>query len=211
MCGAPDDPPTTTTTITGIWLTRTPGHRTSSRRGHLLDVGPVPEDGVAVGHHFGAGLLAEHAQQQQHAHERDHFHLQHHYGARLRAGYSSSGVGRVGVGRVGRLEPGRVVRIIHLRLRVPGAALGCSWKTGNARNIETEDRLVGDATIRGCKGRVGGGVKGGLGGGALVRAEWESLRVLPVLLGRGWRVQIPDRASRMALIRMVLFPPHSDA
>ncbi|CAB1458331.1 unnamed protein product [Pleuronectes platessa] len=48
-------------------------------RGHLLGVGPVPEDGVAVRHHFGAGLLAEYTHQQHQAHNDDHFHLQHHY------------------------------------------------------------------------------------------------------------------------------------
>lgn len=58
-----------------------PRTRTRPRRGHLLGVGAVPEDGVAVGHHFGTGLLAEYAHQQQHADEKDHFHLQHHYSA----------------------------------------------------------------------------------------------------------------------------------
>ena len=48
-------------------------------RGHLLGVGPVPEDGVAVRHHFGAGLLAENTHQQHQADHDDHFHLQHHY------------------------------------------------------------------------------------------------------------------------------------
>ncbi|KAG8011775.1 hypothetical protein GBF38_004106 [Nibea albiflora] len=46
---------------------------------HLLGVGPVPEDGVAVGHHFGTGLLAKYTHQQHQADEEDHFHLQHHY------------------------------------------------------------------------------------------------------------------------------------
>lgn len=48
-------------------------------RGHLLGVGPVPEDGVAVGHHFGVGLLAKNTHQQHQADKDDHFHLQHHY------------------------------------------------------------------------------------------------------------------------------------
>lgn len=51
----------------------------SGVRGHLLGVGPVPEDGVAVGHHFGTGLLAKYTHQQHQADEEDHFHLQHHY------------------------------------------------------------------------------------------------------------------------------------
>lgn len=46
---------------------------------HLPGVGPVPEDGVAVGHHFGTGLLAKYTHQQHQADEEDHFHLQHHY------------------------------------------------------------------------------------------------------------------------------------
>lgn len=61
-----------------------------------LGVGPVPEDGVAVGHHFGTGLLAKYTHQQHQAEEDDHFHLQHHYGetsARipLRCRFSQSG------------------------------------------------------------------------------------------------------------------------
>lgn len=44
-----------------------------------LGVGPVPEDGVSVGHHFGAGLLTKYTHQQHQADEEDHFHLQHHY------------------------------------------------------------------------------------------------------------------------------------
>lgn len=76
-----------------------PGPETRPRRGHLLGVGAVPEDGVAVGHHFGTGLLAEYAHQQQHADEKDHFHLQHHYSATsaripLRRRVKSSRVGR---------------------------------------------------------------------------------------------------------------------
>lgn len=76
-----------------------PRARTRPRRGHLLGVGAVPEDGVAVGHHFGTGLLAEYAHQQQHADEKDHFHLQHHYSATsaripLRRRVKSSRVGR---------------------------------------------------------------------------------------------------------------------
>ena len=63
---------------------RRPGeHRPELPRcfgGHLLGVGPVPEDGVAVGHHFGTGLLAKYTHQQHQADEEDHFHLQHHYG-----------------------------------------------------------------------------------------------------------------------------------
>jgi len=47
--------------------------------GHLLGVGPVPEDGEAVGHRFGTGLLAIYTHQQHQAEEDDHFHLQHHY------------------------------------------------------------------------------------------------------------------------------------
>lgn len=50
-----------------------------SGEGGLLGVGPVPEDGIAVGHHFGIRLLAEHTHQQHQAHEEDHFRLQHHY------------------------------------------------------------------------------------------------------------------------------------
>lgn len=69
-------------------------------RGHLLGVGAVPEDGVAVGHHFGAGLLAEYAHQQQQAEEEDHFHVQHHY----KTSYSSSA--SAGSGRVGRAWSG---------------------------------------------------------------------------------------------------------
>lgn len=122
-------------------LTLRRGRPTSAAlRGHLLGVGPVPEDGVAVGHHFGTGLLAKYTQQQQHADEQDHFRLQHHYGetrARIpllrRAGQ---------VGRVGRFEPGQVMRLIHVRLRVPGADRG-RWRNGDARNIETGNRLEG--------------------------------------------------------------------
>lgn len=107
-------------------------------RGHLLGVGPVPEDGVAVGHHFGTGLLAKYTQQQHHADEQDHFHLQHHDGE-TRA--SIPLLRRAGqVRRVGRFEPGQVMRLIHVRLRVPGAARGC-WKNGNARHIETGNSL----------------------------------------------------------------------
>lgn len=109
-------------------------------RGHLLGVGPVPEDGVAVGHHFGTGLLAKYTQQQHHADEQDHFHLQHHYG-QSRA--SIPLLRRAGqVRRVGRFEPGQVTRLIHARLRVPGAALG-GLKNGNARDIDTGNRLEG--------------------------------------------------------------------
>lgn len=125
-----------------------PGRRTSAAlRGHLLGVGPVPEDGVAVGHHFGTGLLAKYTQQQHHADEQDHFHLQHHYGE-TRA--SIPLLRRAGqVGRVGRFEPGQVMRLIHVRLRVPGAD-GGRWRTGNARNIDRHREAGGrrDVTIR---------------------------------------------------------------
>lgn len=49
--------------------------------GHLPCVCPVPEDGVAVGHHFGAGLLAENTHPEQQTGEQHHLHLhsQHHY------------------------------------------------------------------------------------------------------------------------------------
>lgn len=56
-----------------------PPRQTCPARGYLLGVGPVPEDGVAVGHHFGTGLLAKNTHQQHQADEEDHFHLQHHY------------------------------------------------------------------------------------------------------------------------------------
>lgn len=52
---------------------------TANLRSHLLGVGPVPEDGVAVGHNLGAGLLAKYTHQHHQADEEDHFHLQHHY------------------------------------------------------------------------------------------------------------------------------------
>lgn len=68
----------------------TPPSNPQLTRGHLLGVGAVPEDGVAVGHHFGTGLLAEYAHQEQHADEKDHFHLQHHYGANFGPRNSSS-------------------------------------------------------------------------------------------------------------------------
>lgn len=44
-----------------------------------LGVGSVPEDSVAVGHHFGAWLLAKYTHQQHQADEDNHFQLQHHY------------------------------------------------------------------------------------------------------------------------------------
>lgn len=62
--------------------------------GHLLGVGPVPEDGVAVGHHFGTGLLAKYTHQQHQAEEDDHFHLQHHYSETSARYSSSSGSGQ---------------------------------------------------------------------------------------------------------------------
>ena len=61
---------------------------------HLLGVGPVPEDGVAVGHHFGTGLLAKYTHQQHQAEEDDHFHLQHHYSETSARYSSSSGSGQ---------------------------------------------------------------------------------------------------------------------
>lgn len=122
-------------------LTHRRGRRTSAAlRGHLLGVGPVPEDGVAVGHHFGTGLLAKYTQQQHHADEEDHFHLQHHYGETRTSIPLLRRAGQVG--RVGRFEPGQVMRLIHVRLRVPGADRG-RWRNGNARNIETGNRLEG--------------------------------------------------------------------
>lgn len=57
----------------------TPTRSTANLRAHLLGVGPVPEDGEAVGHHLGAGLLAKYTHQHHQADEEDHFHLQHHY------------------------------------------------------------------------------------------------------------------------------------
>ncbi|KAI4820296.1 hypothetical protein KUCAC02_028280, partial [Chaenocephalus aceratus] len=39
----------------------------------------LPEDGIAVRHHFGTGLLAKYTRQQHQAEEDDQFHLQHHY------------------------------------------------------------------------------------------------------------------------------------
>lgn len=37
----------------------------------------VPVNSVAVGHHLGARLLAQHTHPQQHTHQQHHFHLQH--------------------------------------------------------------------------------------------------------------------------------------
>lgn len=44
----------------------------------------VPVDSIAVGHHLGARLLAQHTHPQQHAPQQHHFHLQHHYSRDLR-------------------------------------------------------------------------------------------------------------------------------
>lgn len=82
--------------------------------GHLLGVGSVPEDGVAVGHHFGPGLLAEHAHQQHQADEEDHVHVQHHYG---QTSYSSFSVGRVR--RVRARQAGQAMRVSRTRPCVP--------------------------------------------------------------------------------------------
>lgn len=45
--------------------------------GHLPGVGPVPEDSVAVGHHLGRRVLAEHTHPNKEDEEQDHFHLRH--------------------------------------------------------------------------------------------------------------------------------------
>lgn len=86
-------------------------------RGHLLGVGPVPEDGVAVGHHFGTGLLAKYTHQQRQAEEDDHFHLQHHYGETSARIPLRRRVGR-SVGSCGGASTGTGdARLIHLRGR----------------------------------------------------------------------------------------------
>lgn len=45
--------------------------------GYLLGVGPVPVDGVSVGHHLGRRVLAVHAHPDDEDEEEDHFHLRH--------------------------------------------------------------------------------------------------------------------------------------
>ena len=69
-----EDPETSARLLAVRWWASGRGERDSPR------VGSVPEDGVAVGVHFGARLLAENTHPQRQAHERDHFHLQHRYG-----------------------------------------------------------------------------------------------------------------------------------
>lgn len=46
-------------------------------RGYLLWVGPVPVDGVAVGHHLGRRVLAVHTHHDDEDEEEEHFHLRH--------------------------------------------------------------------------------------------------------------------------------------
>ena len=82
-------------------------------RGHLLGVGPVPEDGVAVRHHFGAGLLAENTHQQHQAHEDDHFHMQHHYSETSARIPLRCWVGQ-SVDSCRALQPGQVTGLVHM-------------------------------------------------------------------------------------------------
>lgn len=119
------------------------------RRVHLLGVGAVPEDGVAVGHHFGTGLLAEYAHQEQHADEKDHFHLQHHYGANFGHVNSSSGGSASAESSFSLwLQPGQVTSLIHARVSA-GAARGRP-RVGNAHGIRGGDGCDGgDVDIRG--------------------------------------------------------------
>lgn len=51
--------------------------RPCGRAGYLLGVGPVPVDGVAVGHHLGSRVLAVHTHPNDEDEEEDHFHLRH--------------------------------------------------------------------------------------------------------------------------------------
>lgn len=46
---------------------------------NLPGVGTVPVDGIAIGHHLGARLLAKYTHPKDQADENDHFHLQHNY------------------------------------------------------------------------------------------------------------------------------------
>jgi hypothetical protein len=89
-----------------------------SRR-RLPRVGPVPEDGIAVGHHFGARLLAKYTHPHHQAHEEDHFHLQHHYSRKtsrhvflFNLGLRSA-VSRW-IGLSGTLQVGRVTCLRHM-------------------------------------------------------------------------------------------------
>lgn len=47
------------------------------RWGRLPGVGPVPVDGVAVGHNLGSQVLAVHTHPKDEDEEEDHFHLRH--------------------------------------------------------------------------------------------------------------------------------------
>ena len=89
-----------------------------SRR-RLPRVGPVPEDGIAVGHHFGAGLLAKYTHPHHQAHEEDHFHLQHHYSRKtsrhvflFNLGLRSADSQWIGLS--GTLQVGRVTCLRHM-------------------------------------------------------------------------------------------------
>lgn len=112
-------------------------------RGYLLGVGPVPEDGVAVGHHFGTGLLAKYTHQQHQAEEDDHFHLQHHYSKtsariplRCRVSQSSCTGG-------GALQPGQVTALIHMWPRLGWR----SFANANRANRKAHDIENGKAEL----------------------------------------------------------------
>lgn len=129
--------------------------RSVAGRGHLLGVGPVPEDGVAVCHHFGAGLLAKNTHQQHQADKQDHFHLQHHYSkSSARIPLRCRSVSRV----LRALLAGQVSRLVHMWPSVCGAV----WTNTKVHNVEsskgkseTESIHTSGDTCSGCqKGKV---------------------------------------------------------